>query len=201
MSYPNISTTRILTDLDDINFIDSNIGIIKSTSEKVYMKTAEDNDSKIIRLITEYNQLVKCTHPCIQTVVGFYHPNNSNKYCLLTLFQSNQSLNEFSDLNITQKIIVILGIALGMEYLHDIVNVLHCQLNPNHILLDSYKNPILIGFGKFNSNERPERNDLFEEPEIDTYDKKSDIFSFGLLINYIFSKKIPFSNISYQEKC
>ena len=54
---------------------------------------------------------------------------------------------------------------------------------------------------EFNSNERPERNDLFEEPEIDTYDKKSDIFSFGLLINYIFSKKIPFSNISYQEKC
>lgn len=67
-------------------------------------------------------------------------PGNS---CLATIFtepsSSNCGYNFF---------LIIKGIAEGLLYLHETKHVIHLNLRPKNILLDSRRNPIICDFGR-----------------------------------------------------
>ena len=114
------------------------------------------------------------------------------------------SYNGFIDeeWNLTNKFIIILGISLGMEYLHS-NKVIHLNLKPSNIRLDSNFYPKItdIGSSQFELDLNPYKfvgTPLFMAPEVfidNKYDgKKADVYSFGMILYSIIYDEIPFND-------
>lgn len=205
-----ISPVRILNELNEfyiepeINdwFGESRKCYIKATGQSAIIKFPFKNDpDEIQALIKEYNLLVQCSHPSIQTVIGFYHPENSDKYCLITPFYRHGTLSDFmkereNDFGSILKFMVVLGITAGMKYLHKI-GIVHGDLKPANILINEGNRPLIIcNFGHLKQKIEAE-NLIYSAPEIfqnATHDEKSDVFSFGMIVNEIYSGKPQFVN-------
>ena len=140
MSHPkieDISPERLLINLDDFTFDKSNEGFMKSTSLQVFKKTKKNDPNQTQSLVNEYNQLIKCSHPCVQNVIGLYCQKDLNEYSLITPFQEktlNDLIRSNLDISDSEKFIIVLGITMGMKYLH-MNRILHGNLNPYHILM------------------------------------------------------------------
>lgn len=102
-----------------------------------------------------------------------------------------------------------LGIVKGLEYLHS-KDVLHRSLCPNAIQLDQYFRPTLQGFGyrKLKDELCKKNPSLAEAPWVapELYennfsgaDKSADIFSLGMLLWFMFARKLPFEGIPQNE--
>lgn len=204
MSHPkieDISPERLLINLDDFTFDKSNEGFMKSTSLQVFKKTKKNDPNQTQSLVNEYNQLVKCSHPCVQNVIGLYCQKDLNEYSLITPFQEktlNDLIRSNLDISDSEKFIIVLGITMGMKYLH-MNRILHGNLNPYHIFIDSNKEPIIFCFGK-TTNQDISNN--YKAPELyrnEEYEQASDIYSFGLIINELFSQNPMFSDVSEDE--
>lgn len=91
-------------------------------------------------------------HEAILPLIGYVIPKTGiDKYAIITDYMPHASLNELINLvNIgsppenweTIKAINIFGIAAGMAYIHQ-HNLIHCDLKPEHILLDENYYPKL----------------------------------------------------------
>lgn len=201
-----ISPDRVLKNLIDFHFENETIGVIKSTRHKVYIKKVDSDSTKISKLIQEYNQQVKCFHIFLQTAVGFFHSKKSTVYYLITPYHKNGTLRHFINFSPyfstsnNLSLSMVCDIASGMKYLHK-VDILHQNLDPDHILINDTNHPVLIGFG-VPSNNSNDNYQIYSAPEIlrnEEYTKKSDVYSFGLIVNEIYSQNKPFSGISIED--
>lgn len=221
MSTPKINPEKIIQSMDD--FVDKvplrspgafgriYQAVIKSTRQQVLIKEPIDNDSSVINaLITEYNILMKCSHPSIPLVVGFYHPKNSQKYALVLPFYKHGSLenllhNSKKDIGPNLKLQIVLGIVDALDYLHS-NNIAHRDIKPDNIVLDINDHPYLVDFGI--SKEYVEKMSTaigtfdYVAPELfgsEPYDNKADIYSFGLVVNEIYSRQKTFRGLSREQ--
>lgn len=221
MTIPEINQDKIIEEMDD--FVGKVQSLspgtieriyeakIKSTGQKVLIKKPIRNDNVAINaLIKEYNILMKSSHPSIPLVVGFYHPRDSQKYSLIIPFYEKGSLENLlyksnEDIGNNRKLQIVLGILDALDYLHS-NKIAHCNLRPNNILFDGDYFPSLVGFGI--SREYIERMptaintfDYFA-PELygsQTFDKNTDMYSFGLIVNEIYSRQKTFSGLSRDQ--
>ena len=183
-----------------------------STKQTIIVKLPlyQKNQKEIQSLIQEYNTLAKCSHPVLQMAIGFYHPSNSYEHYLLVPFYKNGSLrnicatDEFHNDN-SIKFIMVLGIASGLKYLHN-NNIVHQNLKPENILIDDLFYPILTSFGisrkEKNKMILQEKDIIYDAPELFSNCKpntQTDVYSFGLIVNEIYSGKIPFHNMSINQ--
>jgi serine/threonine protein kinase len=103
----------------------------------------------------------------------------------------------------TTKSITLLGIAAGLGYLHS-KNILHRDVKPANILLDSDYHPKIADFG-FAKLIPPEEHikmtmgkgtPLYMAPEInkgaDDYGFPVDVYAFGMMAYVVLTEKIPF---------
>lgn len=99
-----------------------------------------------------------------------------------------------------QKILV--GIARGMMYLHD-HNIIHRDLKPENVLINDDLEPQIadFGFSKFESSSFSQTLNMQfgttaymapESIENSTYNKKTDVFSFGILMYQIVTGLTPY---------
>lgn len=115
----------------------------------------------------------------------------------------NLVFNEYKTINNSTKMIILYGIAKGMKEIHQ-ENIIHGNLKPSNILLDENNYPLIsdIGYKKDCSyQDNVDKDDfLYSAPEIVLsngeidYCKKSDVFSFGMLIYYILTGKKPYDD-------
>ena len=130
-------------------------------------------------------------------IIMEYMPNNTVHYYIDKAYKGDKDENW----NLTHKMIIILGISFGMEYLHS-MNIVHRDLKPLNVLLDSNFYPRIgdFGFSKIASNSKKLSSNIgtpiFSAPEqfgAPNYDgKKADVFSFGMTIYSILYDKLPF---------
>ena len=97
-------------------------------------------------------------HPCINRLVGYSPIDFDGRkypiivfdcYCnssLNKLFELQQNNIPFQNFNDTIKLIIIYGIAAGMNYLHS-EGIIHRDLNPSNIYLDFNLFPKIGDFG------------------------------------------------------
>lgn len=108
------------------------------------------------------------------------------------------------ELSWSQRRRIALGIAQGMNYLHSFpIPVLHRDLKSLNILIDDALVPKIADFGwtRLKSKKMTKKIGTFQwmAPEVLTtqdYTEKADVFSFGIILWEIASRKPPYKNIS-----
>ena len=177
--------------------------------EPKYLKIKYSNFEKIVQ------KYYKCHHP---TVLDLQGAGNQNYYYFVTEYLEKGSLNNYLglentqntkiDLDLTQKLIIAFGVALGMMYLHNL-GISHQDLRPSNILLDQNFYPKICNYGllsllslynqnygkeyfapEFFISEDYEKKDfIFNESKFDdiTFHKQADVYSYGLILCCMFT--------------
>ena len=185
------------------------------TKKQYAVKILEDVED--INVIFEKNDIINnLNYPTIVKIHGYIPPSiNSPNVSIVMEYCPNKSVQYYLDQinkgekeekwNLAHKIIIILGISFGMEYLHS-QKIVHRDLKPLNVLLDSNFYPKICDFGlakNISSSKSITSNfggtPLFTAPEVLSGDIhsvedwiKADCYSFGMTIYSILFDKIPF---------
>lgn len=178
--------------------------------KQIFLKTFSTDLDKEFR--NEVAIMSRCRHPSLVHLYGIALQDNS-KYLIME-YLPNKSLYEqlsTSDVQISwpMRTNYCYDIAAGLAYLHS-VNVVHRDLKSLNILLDKENRAKISDFGlsvikiaTLSSITRPTKigsirwnaPELFQSVEsMETF--KSDIWSFGMVMYEIVSRKIPFAQVA-----
>lgn len=200
---PNITFEE--EDLIKYHFLKTQMPIIylvlhKKTFQLFAMKLInEENKSKEeIYFITHFS------HSCLTPFYGFVESKNGIKG-IIYKFMSNGSLisyfgNNENEITTVFKSITINRISQGIQYLHKNLLV-HQDLQPSNILIDNDFNAYISDFETIREVNQTDPNSCFtnnigsplyispEQSRCEKLSFKTDIFSFGLIIYYVFEKE------------
>lgn len=154
------------------------------------LKSEKKNDN--VKILSKLN------HPCIQFLFGHGEVKSPNM-TLFDLLNNERRGNRNLNWSTTQKLIVIYGIASAMSFLHS-HDVLHCNLRPVNVLLDTDLFPRLRGMLL-----QPDLDSLsvYSAPETiesHMYVKASDVYSFAVVAYEVFTGDVPFRNENDMKK-
>lgn len=167
--------------------------------------------ASIIQEALIYNTL---NHPAIEKLYGInlhsFDDENALKPTFISEYYPKGSLDNIlsaerqslADIewNYTKKIINLLGISHGMNYIHS-KNIIHRNLKPSNILINDQLFPIISDFGLADFYSKEEEMEeqmgtpLFMAPEIfkgDKYGPSIDVYSFSILAYEIVTGKEPY---------
>lgn len=158
--------------------------------KRLFFKQLEGDDLLLFK--REIEVLIRCTNPFCLPIVGWttYYP-----YSIITQYIPNGSLYQKlyktkhnQKLTPTEKSVIMYGIAVGMEHIHNL-GIIHRDLKSMNILLDDRYYPMICDFGL--SRVLPEEHELmtleigttnwmapelFEKSE---YTEKIDVYAFA----------------------
>ncbi|KAI5120412.1 hypothetical protein M0805_006913 [Coniferiporia weirii] len=168
------------------------------------------------RLSKELHIWCKLDHPHILPLLGFFFEDNDYP-SLVSEWMENGTVLKYLELHpdcdLQQ---MILGIAKGIEYLHD-NDIVHSDIKPENILISSSGRPRICDFGishvlsaskDFNIGSsttgglkgtiRYTAIELFNvtDEELSTYSKASDVWAFGMTVLVLLTKEPPYSHLS-----
>uniref|UniRef100_J3KVV9 Protein kinase domain-containing protein n=1 Tax=Oryza brachyantha TaxID=4533 RepID=J3KVV9_ORYBR len=178
----------------------------------VAVKMLENSEGEGDEFINEVATIGRIHHANIVRLLGFC--SEGSRHALIYEFMPNESLEKYifsHDSNISQELVpnkmldIALGIARGMEYLHQGCNqrILHFDIKPNNILLDYNFSAKISDFGLAKLCARDQsivtltaaRGTMgYIAPEL--YSRnfgeisyKSDVYSFGMLVLEMVSRR------------
>mgnify|MGYP001069189839 CR=1 FL=1 len=166
----------------------------------------------LISVSREIANLTRIKHEYIANFIGYVIPKNEVAVWFISEYLSGGSLNDnFLELNSFHKIKIAFEIAEAMEAIHS-KNILHRDLTPSNILLDSNFTPKLIDFGY----SRSEINDIaktckagtdkYMAPEVSKgsdYGQPADVYSFALILWQLENESEPPDNkkLTFDSGC
>jgi serine/threonine protein kinase len=177
--------------------------------ERVCVKKIDNNEL----ICNELLILSKCIHPKVVQFLGFYRGND--KTSILFEYMENGNLFDFvrsNKLAPKNKLSILIDVTKALNYLHnrypDIV--IHRDLKPTNILINRHQEAKLSDFGiskMINKHSSKEYRDNSSEkgtytwmsPEVlkgEYYNHTADIYSLGLVMYFIWTEDIPFSELN-----
>lgn len=186
----------------------------------------QTNFKNVQNSIKEFEVLYRLNHPCICKVIGINisetikdsNLKEENEMTTIALFLEflDFKLDEIIKSNIknTLKVRIVIEIAHAMNYIHK-KGLIHRDLKVENIMLNSVYESKVVDFGlvrihEFINEEYSYVKDsltrgigTFEymSPEmlnLEDYDYKTDVYSFGIVLYYIFTGSLP--NQSLKDK-
>ena len=167
------------------------------------------------KFINECKQISLFDHKSIASIRGFLYNNNSdessiNKWelnCPIIAYKYYESNLEdeikSKTISNTNKVMIVLEIASGMEYIHN-KGVIHQNLKPKNILLNKNKHAKISDFGigsLYDSDNNLKYTMRFVagthqymSPELlneEKYNNNTDVYSFGKLLYFILTGENP----------
>lgn len=156
--------------------------------------------------------LSKCIHPKIVQFLGFHRGNI--KTTILFEYMENGNLHDYmktSKLTSIHKIQIMLDVSKALHYLHNRYPeiILHRDMKPSNILINKHGDAKIADFGiskmvkqndEFNCNKHSGEKGTYVwmSPEVlkgEQYNHMADIYSLGLIMYYIWTGRIPFSEL------
>ncbi|RIA87873.1 kinase-like domain-containing protein [Glomus cerebriforme] len=176
---------------------------------KVLANNPSINEDNMNKFLKELKNLRKVSfHPNINQFYGISKEPLSNNYIMVLQYANQGNLreylkNNFDSLQWKDKVRMALDITFGLKYLHS-REIIHRDLHAKNILVHDHKLVIAdLGLSKQLSNDITSNSMVYGMPayvepqcyKIDNYvrDKKSDIYSLGVLLWEITSGSPPFS--------
>ena len=193
------------------------LSLKKRTDEKVaikVMKKKKKNNKKLNNeIIQEIQMLRTLDHQNIINIFEFYE-GKYNFYIVTEYCQSGNLADKINKTNLiiseSQASVIIFQILSAINYCHQ-RNIIHRDLKPENIMLDNntksgYPYIKIIDFGTSKFREKEYEDELigspyFMAPEVieKKYDNKCDIWSIGVILYFIITKKKPFTGFSLEE--
>ena len=182
----------------------SNVKIVqKKESERYAMKELLLFDHKSMqRFLGECELLFKLRHPSIIRVYGFNYGDKTHKPSILLSLEpkSLETAINNDELTSEDKNRISVEIVLGMRYIHK-HKIIHRDLKWSNILLSKNNHVRISDFG-LSIEEDLETSQtkgigtlLFMAPELfdeeNKYDRKIDVYSFGVILIFIVTGKYP----------
>nr|KYP32785.1 Cysteine-rich receptor-like protein kinase 11 [Cajanus cajan] len=183
-------------------------GMFRNGLEIAVKRLKRNSSQGAIEFKKEVLLISKLQHRNLVRLIGFCIERNEK--ILIYEFVHNKSLDYYlfcsksqRKLSWTERYNIIRGIARGILYLHEDshLNIIHCDLKPNNILLDRKMNAKISDFGlaRIMSVDQMQGNTSiisgtygYMSPEyamLGQFSVKSDVFSFGVIILEIISGK------------
>jgi serine/threonine protein kinase len=175
--------------------------------EEVAVKSYPKCHTAEQEFIREIEALIILNHPCILNMKGYCLPTRNEGAKLVSEYLCKGSLKPIlgSGVNFPEwwtikcRTNCVVGLVVGMKYVHN-RNIIHRDLKPENILLDD---DLHIRIGDFGFSRVFEEGItmtdagtlLYTAPEVadSHYDKKIDVYSFGLILYEIMSCDKRFS--------
>jgi serine/threonine protein kinase len=177
----------------------------RETGEVFAVKTLtvpqKDRDKVQKQFMSEVLALNELRHPCIVRLKGYCLPSQSEGPKVIMEYVGGGTLKKVLRSDIahpkwwdpTRKVIAVVGIVLGMNFIHS-KGFIHRDLKPTNILLDEGHRIKISDFGSSRIYEADVTmsnvgTPLYMAPEASetTYDLKVDVYSFGLILYEIVS--------------
>lgn len=194
----------------------------KKYALKIFTTFDNKNDANFQKnLMIEISIHQKVNHPAICKFYGInfvslanpdqFQPSMLIDYCpkgsLYNMIDLERKSMAWFDWNLTKKIIVLIGIAHSLKYLHE-QGILYRDLKPENVVLDDYFYPKLIDFGSSISFPYPlsngmefDKEELFGSPiymapellkDNEKYGPAIDVYSYSLLAFSVIAGQFPF---------
>ena len=188
----------------------------KKTNEKVAVKVLKRNkkNNKLNKeLLSEIELLKVLDHRNIINIFEFYEGSSLiyivTHYCKSgNLFQYVRKTNNY--ISESQVSVLLFQILSAINYCHQ-QNIIHRDIKPENIMLDDnskcgYPFIRIIDFGTAKYLEKEYENEVigtpyYIAPEVikKRYDSKCDLWSIGILLYFLISKKRPFDGKKIEE--
>lgn len=186
------------------------MGKLKNYKSMVAIKKLHITDLTDDQISSYRHEVSSLNLPAHDFIVPFIGCTSTAPYCLVTKYISNDSLyNALRDdpknlkLTPTDLTVIAFGIADGMKFLHS-KGITHRDLKSQNILIDENKLPIICDFGssrKATSSQPLKTAECgttnYMAPEFikaEYYTNSVDVYSYGLILWEMLTKKLPFEN-------
>lgn len=183
------------------------LGILKPKNIEVAVKilhNTELSSSDIEMFKREIFSMSILNH---QSLVKFYGYTSEPPFYILTEYMPNGSLYDYlhehpNELSPTEKTLIALDIAKGLEYLHE-RGMIYRDLKSLNILLDNRKRAKICDFGLIRMKSNDPMTGLvgssyWMAPEVlmssPYYNEKVDVYSFGILLWELLTEERPYQN-------
>ncbi|OHS98450.1 Serine/threonine-protein kinase HT1 [Tritrichomonas foetus] len=214
---PPVDKTKYVLTLDKLKFEgvigngafgEVSIGIHQPTGLKVAIKklhSIDDNQRNKELYQREVDCLANLKHRFLLPFVGY---TEVPPYCIVTKYIPNGSLynalhSNTINLDPTDLTLIAYGISAGMQYLHS-HKIIHRDLKTQNVLIDENNLPVIADFGSSRKQETSRAmtglfgTTHYMAPEFiqgEEYNEKVDVYSFGLILWEMLTKKVPFSGL------
>lgn len=182
------------------------VSIIELDNKKYILKKVKNSDVTLINMLkNEVNVLYKLKDTSLSPQIYYYNFNENNNIIIIELIKG-KPINELKFENTKQKVSLMLKILDAIKEIHKL-NVIHCDLKPDNILLDLNKNIKIIDFGisindsknyfmGYGNARYCSKNQLTKE----SINFSTDIYSLGIIFYELILGKLPFEGTKKEIK-
>ena len=178
----------------------------KATAEEIAAKYINSEvDDRGFRM--ECEVLGQARHPCLMSLYGVGLGTGSQPFIIATRYMKGGSLEDVMKtkpdwFTSTVKTVMVVGIALGMQYLHS-KEIIHRDLKPANVMIDEFHLPHIGDFGTIAENDDSTKTKgvgtwryMAPEQTGDHYTEKVDVYSFGLIVYELVTGEHAFADCS-----
>lgn len=199
-----LKTYKIITNIKDND--KKQISIIELNNKKYILKKIKNSDTTLVNMLkNEVNILYKLKDTYISPQLYYYNFNEKNNIIIIELIKG-KTINKLNIENNKQKVSLMLKILEAVKKIHK-MNIIHCDLKPDNIILDLNENIKIIDFGisindnknyfigygntKYCSKEQLNKRNI---------DCTTDIYSLGIIFYQLMLGKLPFNGTKSEIK-
>lgn len=176
---------------------------------KIFHPTKTSSQNTLEFFQYEFQTLASLQHPNLVKVFDYAVAGNNQLHFFTSEYIQGKNLLQFTqNLPLPQIYPLLIQILRGLNYIHS-QNLIHYDIKPSNILIQTQPKPTvkIVDFGLAASTQFPKKGTVrgtlfYLAPEYirqKNFDKRLDLYAFGVTMYYVLTRKLPFQGKNSKE--